>query len=138
MFSSLPILAQQFPVTEQTASVLNVIAVSLAIAFLVKNLFKKDPQAAPLPQPVVTKRQDEFVLRHEFDRLSKEHANLATRVEKVHNDLIKAGEERAVKIHERLNIVIEGVAEIRGRSEALASALTERDPVTRKVRARAV
>ncbi|MES2705138.1 MAG: hypothetical protein V4726_00915 [Verrucomicrobiota bacterium] len=129
-------LAQQFPASEHTVVVLNVFVVLLAIGLLLKNLLKKDVPPPPLPQPVLTKKQEEHVLRHEFEKLSREHMALAARVESVHNDVLRAGEDRAVKIHERLNLLIEGMAEVRGRSEALSEALMERDPVTRRPRPR--
>lgn len=126
-------IAQQLHVSEQTSNTINVIIILLAVALLIKNLLKKDN---PLPQPVVTRRQDEYALRHEFDQLRSDHAALAARVEKVHVDLMNAGEARAVKIHERFNVLIESMAEVRGRSEAISSALLERDPATHKVRAK--
>lgn len=55
---------------------------------------------------------------------------MGKRIEDVHGDLLRAGEERAVKLHERLNSLIEPLAEIKGRTEALTSALLARDEAT--------
>lgn len=130
-------LAEQFPTSGDAAfdaiKVINVLIVLLGLAVLLKHLWKKE---STFPNPVETKKAPEWIERREFDSLRQDHLNLAQRVETVHADLLKAGEERAVKLHERLNFLVETMAEVRGRTEALTDALTERDPVTHKTRAR--
>ncbi len=81
------------------------------------------------PQPFVVKMQEEFhkefASRKEFldhkeivDRRHAEHAReIATLYRKLESDkeeIIHAGEDRATKIHDRINVVIEKVGELRG------------------------
>jgi hypothetical protein len=127
------ILAQQLPVTELTASVINIIVGLLAVSFLVKNLLKKD---TPLVQPLRTQREIEYVPRHEFTQLQDAVRLLSCRVETSHNDVLRAGEDRAIKLHERLNLLLTGLSEVQGRTEVLTHHFLERDPVTRKMRVR--
>ena len=116
-------LAQQLPLGDNAATttlVLQVLIVVLLVLVAAKNLTKKE---TPLPQPLTTKKAEDFVPRHEFARLEGQVLGLASRIEVVHSNLLHAGEERAVKLHERLNELIEPLAEIRGRVHALTDAL---------------
>lgn len=114
---------------------LGVVGTMVSIALGVRNLLKKD---TPFPQPVKTEKSPEYVSMREHQQLRADHQALAAqvqhvsttltnRIEEVKDDLMTAGEARAVKIHERLNTLIETAFETRGRLEAIQSAGFERN-----------
>jgi len=119
MQAPLSILAQQLPLGDPSITVvivINVLIVLLLVLVAWKNLTRKE---TALPQPMVTQKHAEYVPRHEFTRLEAQVNMIGHRVEVIHQDLLHAGEERAVKIHERLNLLIEQHGEIRGRLQTL-------------------
>ena len=124
---TLNLIAQQLPDAVILRDVLNIMLAlvlgTLGIMVGIKKLREKPPlppeKPAPIPQPLIHQRHPEYVPRHEFTDLKLHVDRVESRIESVHRDLIKAGEERAVKLHERLNDLIEPLAEIRGRVHAL-------------------
>jgi len=110
------IVSQTLP-TMAPEMTLQILQVILALLVLWKLMTRKD--SSPLPQPLITRKDSEYVPRHEFNRLDLDVRNLGDRVEKIHDDLTRQGEERAKGIHERLNLLIDQNAEIRGRLQSL-------------------
>lgn len=71
-------------------------------------------KANAIPQPFVTTMAEEFVKRSEHDELKGRVRGLETQMRKDKDEIIKAGEERAIAIHNRLNTVIEDLGEMKG------------------------
>ena len=106
---------------------------TIGILVGIKKLKEKDPEKQyPIPQPFSHQRAPEWVPRHEFNDLKGEVHRIGSRVETVQEVLAvridenrkllsQQGEDRAMKIHERLNELIEPLAEIRGRTEAMTN-----------------
>ncbi len=116
------------PDAEALRNWLACLAFLLGILVAFKHLTKKETPPVPLPQPLRTEKAAVYVQIHEFSQLRQDHLNLALRVDKAHDDILRAGEDRAIKIHERLNVLINDAAESRGRLQALTDTLIERGP----------
>jgi len=90
----------------------------LGILVAVKKLREKPSEkAAPLPQPLVTRRDTDYVPRHEFVRLEKEVHELRVTTSQGIETLIAEGHRRAERIHDRLTTLVDGQADLRGRLE---------------------
>jgi len=113
------LIAQTLPTGSHEVAFISMICLQVILVVITvwKTLTRKDSQ--PLPQPLITRRDNEYVPRHEFARLDRDVQHLGDRVEKIHDDLTRQGEERAKGLHERLNILIDQNAEIRGRLQSL-------------------
>lgn len=118
------LFCQTLPNASPEAGAIVIICLQVIMCLLLfwKSMTRKDPPPAPaLPQPVITKRDTDYVPRHEFTRLEGEVKHLDERLHNMHKDLTDQGQKRADGIHERLNLLISQHSEIRGRLESLTS-----------------
>lgn len=108
-------IADLFPEWEHTADVLNVLLVLLAAVYLVRRILNP----TRLPQPLSVSLEDQFVTRREFERLDKRVSELNGRMETMQQQMTRQAEERAIKIHERLNTLLENIHEMKGSLDVL-------------------
>jgi hypothetical protein len=101
---------------------------AFAAAFATVGLYfnsRKRQETAVYPQPLVIALEKEFVHQKQFDaykadqaesrrRLYERHEELREELHEMENRINAQGEERTVKVHERVNEILLAVGELRG------------------------
>lgn len=116
--------------------VLNTLVCLLTLAVSIKALLtKRDkaPEAVKIPQPLVTARAPVHVTTDQFSRLEGEVKELGDQLGALSRELTakleannRAGEERAVQIHNRIGPLSDRLHEVVGQVGMLVQRLTPR------------
>ena len=86
-----------------------------AILSIVDRLRKKEATGTEIVgQPLEVRPSPEYVRREEFAGLSLRVAHMEAKFDEAVQTLSEAGEDRARRLHARLDTVLEAVAEVRG------------------------
>lgn len=78
-----------------------------------------------LPQPLTTQRATVYARQEDHARLEHRVTNVEAKIELHYIDLLKEGEKRAKETHNRIDTVINGVADMRAEMGELAGAVRQ-------------
>jgi predicted transcriptional regulator len=121
----IPLLAQTSPsdFSDLGHFVRNAVEIG-GIAYLIYKAAKGDrTKVGPLPFPVELKR--EFATKEELrshreenireqNKLEQRMTHIERKMDEDKNEILKAGEDRVIKLHNRINEILQGVSELRG------------------------